>query len=130
MPDSPFTRMLRTKGRFPAWYTPALTMEQIDEQAASCHKLCRFFVKLVEMDVVVLMKFLRPRKSAGNIQRLQVLIIILSVHNDHLIFARGISAANLWKSGRQGAAHLQNSSCNTFDANYKVSTLPFLVLLC
>nr|TKS11464.1 hypothetical protein D5086_0000074070 [Populus alba] len=54
MPDSPFTRMLRTKGRFPAWYTPALTMEQIDEQAASCHKLCRFFVKLVEMDVVVL----------------------------------------------------------------------------
>ncbi|KAL9370936.1 hypothetical protein Peur_036076 [Populus x canadensis] len=23
MPDSPFTRMLRTKGRFPAWYSPA-----------------------------------------------------------------------------------------------------------
>ncbi|KAK9287439.1 hypothetical protein L1049_015860 [Liquidambar formosana] len=23
MPDSPFTRMLRTKGKFPAWYSPA-----------------------------------------------------------------------------------------------------------
>ncbi|XVE66898.1 hypothetical protein DITRI_Ditri08aG0116900 [Diplodiscus trichospermus] len=23
MPDSPFTRLLRTKGRFPAWYSPA-----------------------------------------------------------------------------------------------------------
>ncbi|XP_030945186.1 CCG-binding protein 1-like [Quercus lobata] len=23
MPDSPYTRMLRTKGRFPAWYSPA-----------------------------------------------------------------------------------------------------------
>ena len=22
MPDSPFTRLLRTKGRFPAWYSP------------------------------------------------------------------------------------------------------------
>jgi len=54
MPDSPFTRMLRTEGRFPAWYSPALTMKQVDKKAASCHKLCCFFVKLVEMDVVVL----------------------------------------------------------------------------
>lgn len=54
MPDSPFTRVLRTKGRFPAWYSPALTMKQVDKKAASCHKLCCFFVKLVEMDVVVL----------------------------------------------------------------------------
>lgn len=23
MPDSPFTRLLRNKGRFPAWYSPA-----------------------------------------------------------------------------------------------------------
>ena len=23
MPDSPFTRLLRSKGRFPAWYSPA-----------------------------------------------------------------------------------------------------------
>ena len=23
MPDSPFTRLLRTKGKFPAWYSPA-----------------------------------------------------------------------------------------------------------
>jgi hypothetical protein len=29
-------------------------MKQVDKKAASCHKLCCFFVKLVEMDVVVL----------------------------------------------------------------------------
>lgn len=40
MPDSPFTRLLRTKGRSPAWYSPAPDHETDWFKQGGCEQVC------------------------------------------------------------------------------------------